>query len=401
MRVSLIFVAAAALLAACDGGGSGSGGSSGSQASTGGTGGSGAGAMGGMTTTSSGTGGMATTSSGTGGMATTSSGTGGMATTSSGTGGMATTSSGTGGMATTSSGTGGMATTSSGTGGMATTSSGTGGMATTSSGTGGMATTSSGTGGMATTSSGTGGMATTSSGTGGMATTSSSTGGMTTSSSGGGNAMSDGFDSAPLDPSWMIMNGPNFSYSLSASALHIVPTTNTLWWMSTNTGPFVYKMVSGDFKVTTAVRARSNSDPSKPVGPIDYQFGGLMARDPAGGTENYVFVVVGDRGATIEIETKSTDNNASEIDNVFWPSGDAQLRICRVGSTFHVYTRPFAGGTWGIATPYDPPFQRPDMPADLQVGVIAYTWTNTPDLRASFDHVLFDAVSSQADCLVD
>lgn len=213
--------------------------------------------------------------------------------------------------------------------------------------------------------------------------------------------MSDGFDGTSLDPAWMILNESNFTYSISSGGLHVVPTTNTLWWMSTATGAMVYKLVTGNFKVTTAVRARRNSDPSQPVGPTDFQFGGLMARDPSGGSEDYVFVVVGDRGATIEIEAKTTDDDASDTDSAFWPSGDAQLRICRLGSTFHLYTRPYDGGAWAVATPFELPYQRPDLPSQLQVGLIAYAWTDTPDLRASFDHVLFDAATDEADCLVD
>ena len=213
--------------------------------------------------------------------------------------------------------------------------------------------------------------------------------------------MSDEFNGSSLDGSWSIVNGNNFSHSVSGGALHITPTTNTLWWMGDATGALVYKLVTGNFKLTTAVRARSASDTSKPVGPIDFQFGGIMARAPGAPPQNYVFGVVGDRGATLQVETKSTTNDASQVQGEDWPSGDAQIRLCRVGSKFHVFSRPIGGGSWAIATPFGPPYDRPDLPSTLQVGPIAYAWTNSPDLRASFDYIHYATVASDADCTTD
>ncbi len=288
------------------------------------------------------------------------------------------------------------ATTSTGGNGGAATSSGAGAG---SSSTGGGGTGSSSTGGGGTGSSSTGGGGTGSSSTGGGGTGSSSTGGGGT---GGGGPGSDEFEGNVLDPSWLIVNGNNFKYSVSNGALHITPTTNTLWWEDSASGVLVHKLMSGNFKVTTAVRARRASDPTQPVGPTDYQFGGIMVRDPKSTTnQNYVFGVVGDRGEALQIETKSTTNNASKINAENWPSGDAQLRLCRVGTMIHVLSRPIGGGSWAIAAPWGPPYERPDLPNQLQVGLIAYTWTNSPDLRASFEYVHYAPVASEADCTAD
>jgi hypothetical protein len=231
---------------------------------------------------------------------------------------------------------------------------------------------------------------------------SSGPGGSGSSSTGvGGNAASDNFDGPTLDPSWSIVNGKNFSYSVSGGSLHITPTTNTLWWMGDATGALVYKLVTGNFKLTTAVRARRASDASQPVGPTDYQFGGIMARDPGSAGQNYIFGVVGDRGETLQVETKSTTNDASQVQAENWPSGDAQLRLCRVGAMFHVLSRPIGGGSWAVASPFGPPYERPDLPATLQVGPIAYAWTDSPDLRASFEYVQYASAASEADCTAD
>jgi hypothetical protein len=197
------------------------------------------------------------------------------------------------------------------------------------------------------------------------------------------------------------VNGDAFERTLGGGELHLRPTKNTLWFNADATGALLYKPVTGNFKLTTAVKARRASDPSKPVGPTDYQFGGIMARAPNASQENYVFVVVGDRGPTIQTETKSTTNGESSVKGDDWPSGDAQLRLCRIGSTFHLYARPYDGGTWKIAAQWGPPYERKDLPATLQVGPIAYAWTDTPDLRASFDYVRFEPAASEADCTKD
>jgi hypothetical protein len=219
---------------------------------------------------------------------------------------------------------------------------------------------------------------------------------------------SDEFNGSALDASWSMLNGGNFSYLVSAAELHITPTTNTLWWNETGTGALVYKTVTGNFKLTTAVRARSASNPDLDVGPIDYQFGGIMARDPDPSSNNYVFGVVGDRGGAsngspLEIETKSTHNNVSAVQGAPWQSGDAELRICRLGAMFHIYVRAIGGNTWSVATPWGPPYERPDMPSTLQVGPIAYAWTATPNLRASFNYLRIQTanVVSTADCTSD
>jgi hypothetical protein len=239
---------------------------------------------------------------------------------------------------------------------------------------------------------------------GGDASTVSSGPGSTSTGTGAGapsGEPTDEFEGTSLDPSWSVVNPGNFERTVSGGALHLRPTTNTLWWETTATGALVHKLVTGDFKLTTAVRARRASNPDQPVGPTDYQFGGIMARAPGGGAENYVFVVVGDRGATLEVEAKSTRDGVSAVQGEAWPSGDAQLRLCRVGARFHLYSRPIDGGTWKVATQWGPPYDRPDLPDTLQVGPIAYAWTNQPDLRASFDYVRYAPVASVADCTTD
>ena len=110
-----------------------------------------------------------------------------------------------------------------------------------------------------------------------------------------------------------------------------------------------------------------------------------------------LFIVVGDRGGYLSVETKSTRNNSSDVSGPEWPSGDAELRLCRVGSKFHLYKRAIGASSWTEATSYD----RPDLPETLNVGPFAYAYTKTPDLRASFARVSIEPVSSVEDCLAD
>jgi hypothetical protein len=130
-----------------------------------------------------------------------------------------------------------------------------------------------------------------------------------------------------------------------------------------------------------------------PVGPI--HLGGLMARNPAGPPENYAFIVVGRDENDISVETKTTTNGASTYVGPTWPTADAELRLCRVGTSFTVYKRPLAGGAWTLAQT----FTRADLPQSLQVGPFIYANTNQPDFEALFDEVTFAPVTNAADCM--
>jgi hypothetical protein len=206
-------------------------------------------------------------------------------------------------------------------------------------------------------------------------------------------ALSDTFDGASLDPSWTIFNDPSLDATVSAGALHMELTAAALWFQASQ-GTLVHKTVTGDFRVTATVHARKTSAPAEPPDSTIH-LGGLMARDPASetGSENYVFIVVGFDEDDVSVETKSTTNDMSDYIGPMWPSTEAELRLCRVGSAFHLYKRPVGGATWEEAIVYD----RPDMPAALQVGPNAYC-LSAPDLTVDFDEVTFARVTSVADC---
>jgi hypothetical protein len=210
--------------------------------------------------------------------------------------------------------------------------------------------------------------------------------------------LDDEFAAESLSESWKVHDGDHFEREVKGGALVITPTANVVWYKA-DSGPMLYKLVEGNFRVTTAVRARSSKTPERPVG-NGYQFAGLIARSPASdstGEEDYVFNVVGYRKDYLAVETKTTDDDRSDVLGPEWPSGDAELRICRHNGTFLVLKRPIGGSKWELGTTY----QRNDLPKKLQVGPIAYTYTDGWDLRARFDYLRYAGVASQEDCYQD
>jgi hypothetical protein len=219
--------------------------------------------------------------------------------------------------------------------------------------------------------------------------------------SGGLASLSDEFNGSSLDPSWNVFNGSGVTISVHDGALYLQPTRALLWYNASE-GMQISKMVTGDFKATAVVHARKASDPTMPPD-FGEQLGGVMARDPTAPPENYVFVVVGRNPTQVIVETKSTVNSNSMYQGPAWPNGDAELRLCRVGSTFMLYMRAIGDTTWQSAMT----FTRPDLPGTLAVGPNAFAYNlnvsggGTPDLIVSFDRFAFASVSGMADCTVD
>ncbi|HZM21152.1 MAG TPA: hypothetical protein VFC02_05380 [Anaerolineales bacterium] len=196
---------------------------------------------------------------------------------------------------------------------------------------------------------------------------------------------------------WSVFNPQAVTISTENDSLILTLRHRSLWFM-TQRGVLVYKPVSGNFKITAEVRAAKNSNPSQtPGGDGTVQLGGLMARNGNGGQENYVFVVIGDDGNGLSIETKNTVDSFSNYAGPSWDASEAELRLCRFGSAFKLYKRHLgANEAWIPADSFD----RPDLPDTLQVGANIYT-DNTPDLSVRFDHLRIESITSEADCEQD
>lgn len=217
---------------------------------------------------------------------------------------------------------------------------------------------------------------------------------------GGLGQLSDEFTGAALDPSWQVFRPSAIDISVSDGRLHIAPRPNALWF-DTQQGGLVYKVVTGDFRLTAKVRAHVRNMPYSTPPTAGVQLAGLVARAPvadgAGAQEDYVFIVVGFDVNDLSVEHKSTDNGSSSYQGPPWSGGEAELRICRIGSMFYLYKRMIGAATWTPAMSYT----RPDLPAALQVGVTSYTNRGAPDVVGSFDSVDFAAAPSTAACTAD
>lgn len=209
---------------------------------------------------------------------------------------------------------------------------------------------------------------------------------------------SDTFDGDALSAAWSTIADGNLDVRVADGRMSMTVTNDALWF-NERRGTAVVQEVRGDFKMTATVHARMTSDPSLPPDRFVH-LGGLMARDGRSAAENYVFIVVGWDEQDLSVETKTTVDGVSTYVGPAWPSGDAQLRICRLGSSFVLLKRIVGVTTWTLATTYE----RPDLPDTLQVGPNAYAVSDpgiTPDLTVSFDEVIFADVENLADCRAD
>ena len=221
---------------------------------------------------------------------------------------------------------------------------------------------------------------------------------------GGSEGDDEGGDGVPAHPSlddefdgdelagWEIVNADRADVHLANDSLVIEPRAMSLWFDG-SAGVLLAKRIAGDFVVTAPVRARSLSEPTQPPSPL-FRLGGLMARDPGGAAEDYVFIVLGADDADVSVETKSTDDSKSDYQAPPWPSGEGSVRICREGARFTLLVRE-ATGTWIEQAM----FTRDDLPDTLQVGPMAYANADPADLQVNFDAVRFTAFAGS--CLDD
>jgi hypothetical protein len=209
----------------------------------------------------------------------------------------------------------------------------------------------------------------------------------------------DKFGGRSLNRSWSILQPNLVQPTVRGGALSMELTGPALWF-NDSIGVLVFKPVTGNFKATTTVHTSSTSTPGQPPAPA-IRLGGLMARDPASDATNvqsYVHIVGGNGpSGVLAIEHKTTQNSSSVYEAPEWPSPDAQLRICRVGATFNLYKRPVGSKSWQLAASYE----RPDLPATLQVGADIYSPNTPPDLRVRWDEVAFQRVKNASDCTSD
>lgn len=208
--------------------------------------------------------------------------------------------------------------------------------------------------------------------------------------------LSDDFAGGSVDPSWVHYQSQYYQAEVSDGFLTMdidgATCMNNCPWFHGQSAGFLYKNISGNFELISAVESEEASGLN--IGDDisnDTQLGGLMAREPNGASENYVFNVVGIRFDDASIETKSTTNgNSGTIEPFGIASTRAELRMTREGSIFRMYSRDLGASEWIHRST----FNRPDLPETLQVGLIAYAFESYPvDLAVKFDYVKFSEFS--------
>jgi len=204
-------------------------------------------------------------------------------------------------------------------------------------------------------------------------------------------AISDEFDTDLS--AWTTLNSSAATVSIDSGQMVIEPQANTLWFQ-TSAGILQYQLVSGNFIVSAYLTTRRASDANDV--PINTNFGGLMAHDPATSTsiQNYVHAAIGSIASEAGpvAEHKTTVNGTSTYVTTTWPSAEGELRICRIGELYNLYIRP-RDGTWQLLAQHT----RSDLPDTLEIGAMAYS-DSSGDLRASFEYVRFQSASTENDC---
>jgi hypothetical protein len=173
-----------------------------------------------------------------------------------------------------------------------------------------------------------------------------------------------------------------------AGSLTIEPYAS--FWFGDFHAPFLFKKVTGDFLVTTRVFV---TGAKADVPERGYSLAGLLARAPRPegrkgfeeGKENWIFITAGtgDGDGEAQFETKNTVDSESRLELSPRPTGWVELRIARVGPRITLLRRQ-VGSTWRVLRREE----RPDLPATLQVGMIAYT---------DFDTLKWDLVFNDVD----
>jgi hypothetical protein len=192
---------------------------------------------------------------------------------------------------------------------------------------------------------------------------------------------------------WKTINAGAVDIRGTESGLAMTLLKRALWFQ-TSKGVLFYTTLSGDFRVSATVSTSKTSDSSQdPGGDGTVQLAGLMARAETP-QENYVFITVGSDANGLSVETKSTTNGDSKFAGPAWPSGDAELKLCREGTTFTLWKRSVGSADdFTLAQRY----QRDDLKGDLQVGANIYS-DSPPDLTAVFGDLTIEPLDPGEAC---
>jgi hypothetical protein len=232
---------------------------------------------------------------------------------------------------------------------------------------------------------------------------------------------------------WLDEQGAN-TPSVQDSWLTIQNTKRTPVWYSDSSGTMLYAYVSGDFMVETKVTANLRKDTTK-RSDSRYTSAGLVVRDPTSTPDKMRWMVfnIGSQDGFFGTEVKTTrDGKSGFLLNAItgntslstWftnklegSSNEAQLRICRIGSELRFLIKPTEDSVWqeieltdstvragskapvsGVNNNGPMRFQRPDLPAILQVGLMTNDIGNAGTGEGRFDYLRFQRIHNFEDC---
>ncbi len=190
-------------------------------------------------------------------------------------------------------------------------------------------------------------------------------------------------------PGWQWFNPSHVNAEFGGAGLTLTALQESVWWMNDRAASY-YSHVQGNVDVSVRVNTRSSSKPGR-APDSEYQLAGIMLRDPncnqSFALESYLFNLVGYRGNSLQVESKTTHRGRSEVTGQLWPSGDADLRIVRKDANFSLFARESEQQEWTQVNH----FVRHNLPEVLEVALIAYSFSygkNVVDLSAQFKNLV-------------
>ena len=207
-------------------------------------------------------------------------------------------------------------------------------------------------------------------------------------------------------------------------------------WYSDRSGPFVYRIVTGDFMVQTKARAVKAADGStRPTG--RFNSAGLLVRDASSskGDMRWLMYNLGYQASFYGTEAKNTVPDIQKWHvqrlagfhsaSTFWLTplpeniNEAVLRICRIGNEFRFFKKLPSSDQWieeayqnstqvngnGVTKPTKGVvengvirFIRDDMPQTVQVGLIVNPGMPPHDGIGQFTGIKFERIQSFNQC---
>lgn len=184
--------------------------------------------------------------------------------------------------------------------------------------------------------------------------------------------------------SWELFNSSAYALKQNTPTLLQLDLAQNALWYHASRGGLVYRTITGDFTITATVNAVSKSNNSQSAS-CNVCLGGLMVRNPAGNSENYVHLVTGNTPNGPGYEHKTTVNNVSTYTAVGNGQTRHDLRIQRSGHNIVLSQKAPGAADWEVITTY----VRHDFPSTMMVGLNIYTAAGgaVADLSVIYENV--------------